>query len=249
MTETPTDTDAFAALAATAVRADIVAAHAAAWQAIAEPGTWWSGAQRVAIAGEARRARTCDLCARRKDALSPYAVEGEHAADGVLPASAVEAVHRIVTDPGRLKREWKDGLELTDAAYVELVGVTTAVVSVDALHRAVGVPIAELPAAQPGEPSRDEARPLGDMGAWVPVLDTKWRRPDGRRLFKGPMVPNVLRSLSIVPAEIDTLRTLTRAHYVPGLVVDAGANTGRAISRPQIELVAARVSTINECFY
>ena len=69
-----------------AVREDLIEAHRRAWRRIAEPGTWWSGEQRVAIAAETRNALSCSLCRDRKAALSPNAVEGEHERLGVLPA-------------------------------------------------------------------------------------------------------------------------------------------------------------------
>ena len=45
-----------------------------AWTRLASAGTWWTGAERLAIAAEARHALTCDLCRQRKKALSPYTV-------------------------------------------------------------------------------------------------------------------------------------------------------------------------------
>ena len=48
------------------VRDEIVAAHERAWARLAAPGTWWDGAARVAIAAEARQARACGLCRRRR---------------------------------------------------------------------------------------------------------------------------------------------------------------------------------------
>lgn len=56
------------------VRADLLEAHRQVWDKLAEPGTWWTGAERVAIAAETRNARQCKLCQERKAALSPTAV-------------------------------------------------------------------------------------------------------------------------------------------------------------------------------
>ena len=92
------------------VREDIWAAHRDLWEHIRAPGTWWTGAQRVAIAAEARRADDCNFCAARKEALSPAAVPGEHQSAGPLPASAVDVIHRVRTDPARLSRSWFDGV-------------------------------------------------------------------------------------------------------------------------------------------
>src|SRR2546425_10533749 len=91
-----------------AVRGDIVASQIRAWQSLAAPGTWWTGPERVAIAREVRAARRCAWCGERKAALSPYAVNVTHDAATDLPPVVVDAVHRVVTDPGRLARRWSD---------------------------------------------------------------------------------------------------------------------------------------------
>jgi len=57
------------------VRADLVAAHARAWDRLARPGTWLDGPTRIWVAAETRHAPGCALCMRRKAALSPYAME------------------------------------------------------------------------------------------------------------------------------------------------------------------------------
>src|SRR6185503_20020361 len=92
------------------VRDDIRDAHGRLWEHLRAPGTWWTGAERVAIAADARQADDCTLCAARKTALSPAAVAGQHAGAGMLPANAVEVVHRVRTDPARLSRPWFDGV-------------------------------------------------------------------------------------------------------------------------------------------
>ena len=72
-----------------AIRADLAKAHARAWERIGRPGTWWDGAARVAIAAETRLACSCGLCRRRKDALSPAAIEGAHDSLGELAEAVV----------------------------------------------------------------------------------------------------------------------------------------------------------------
>ena len=68
-----------------AIRDDLAAAHTRAWRRIGRPGTWWDGAQRVAIAAETRQAPSCPLCLRREEAPSPAAIEGKHDSLGALP--------------------------------------------------------------------------------------------------------------------------------------------------------------------
>lgn len=230
------------------VRDEIPAVHRRAWRRIAAPGTWWSGEERVAIAAETRNAVLCPLCEERRGALSPTAVGGDHRSLGKLPAAAVDAVHRITTDPGRLSKAWFEqtlAYGLTEEQYVELVGVVTTVVSIDAFHCALGLPREPLPEPLPGAPARYRPQAAKPGGAWVPMLARArgaeadlWKRPTG----------NVIRALSLVPDEVRNLLDLAGAHYVP---MDEFMNLGfrRALSRPQMELLAGRVSALNECFY
>ena len=93
------------------VRDDIPQAFRESWQHIGSPGSGWDGTHRVAIARECRAAWDCASCAERKAALSPSMVAGQHSESESLPAAAVDAVHRITTDPGRLTETWfKQGL-------------------------------------------------------------------------------------------------------------------------------------------
>ena len=92
------------------VRDAIPQAHRSVWDQLARPGNWWTGAERVAIADEVRRAADCALCAARKGAVSPTAVRGSHGGGSALPAAVVDVVHRVVTDPGRLSKSGYEGV-------------------------------------------------------------------------------------------------------------------------------------------
>ncbi|HUK63688.1 MAG TPA: alkylhydroperoxidase-related (seleno)protein, partial [Dongiaceae bacterium] len=130
------------------MREDLQAAHRLIWEHVRAPGTWWTGAQRVAIAAETRRAVACRLCAARKAALSSKGVTGTHDTEGALPPPVVDVIHRVRTDPARLSREWFDGVmseTMSDAAYVELIGVVTIVTGVDYVARALGITSFPLP--------------------------------------------------------------------------------------------------------
>lgn len=234
------------------VRADLPAAHRRAWQRLGAPGAWWTAEERVAIAREVRRAASCALCASRKQALSVGSVPGEHAPAPPLAAPAVEAVHRITTDPARLSRRWHDGLRkagLDDGRYVELIGVVVTVVSIDAFCRALGVPLHPLPAPRPGAPTRYRPPQARSEGAWVPMIPTFGARGAEADLWRRGVTGNVIRALSLVPDEVRTLADLSAAHYLPlDRVADPRAHL-EGLSRPQMELLAARVSALRECFY
>ena len=244
--------DAFYPDAPAPIRADLVDAQQHEWVRLAQPGTWWDGRERVSIAAEVRLARNCPFCAARKSALSPYAVQGEHDTEGILPPAAVEVIHRVTTDPQRLSRTFYDkAIEdgLTPEQYVELIGITVLTVSMDAFCRTLGLPLRPLPEAQPGEPSRRKASGKLVYDAFVPLL-AKPSGPDAD-LYAAvplPVAPNIVRSLSLVPAEARGLQRIAQAEYLTlDDLVDFTAH--RSLDRQQTELISTRVSAFNECFY
>jgi hypothetical protein len=235
-----------------AVREDIRAAQRDLWEHLRRPGTWWSGSERVAIAAESRRAAGCDLCRERKASLSPGAVAGEHTTEGQLSPAIVDVIHRVRTDAGRLTRRWFDGVVAGGIGvpeYVELVGVVTMVAGVDFFARALGVPPFRLPEPLPGEPSRYRPAGATSGSAWVPMIAPEDATGAEVDLYgEGGFVPNIMRALSLVPDEARMLRRMSSAHYLPvEQIPDPTAR--RTLDRMQIELVAARVSALNECFY
>lgn len=231
----------------------IPTAHRDAWERLAKPGMWWTGAERVALAQEARNAEDCALCADRRDALSAPSVAGEHTSTTDLAAPAIEAVHKIVTDPGRLSRDWLLGLMsdgLDDAAYVEIVSVLISVLSIDDVHRGLGLGLEPLPSPEPGEPERRRPTGATDEGSWVHTVPATALDPEDADIYSGrPRAANVIRALSLVPAAVRALSALSAAHYLSGEEMQQFDGLDRTLSRAQIEFVAARVSAVNECFY
>ncbi len=231
------------------IREDLREAHRAVLEHLRRPGCWFAGAERLAIAAEARRALQCPLCRERKAALSPEHARGEHATGGGLPAGLVDVIHRVRTDPGRLSRAWferviADGTSPEE--YVEAVGIVAFTAGIDSLCRALGVPLHRLPPPVAGEPSRHRPQGLREGIAWVPLLAPEDASGSDADVYGDfTFVPNIVRALSLVPDHVRMLRRWSAAHYVD--LVDFDAR--RAIDRQQIELVAARVSALNECFY
>jgi hypothetical protein len=165
----------------------------------------------------------------------------------MLPDAIVDVAHRVSTDPGRLSRKWFDGVitaGIDDARYVEALGVIVRTVAIDAFCATIGAQLHALPEPVAGEPSRVRPGNVVDDGFWVPV------QPQGAELYGGTMMPNVGRALSLVPREVEALLDIMPSHYVPmAHVPDPAYEPGRAIDRAQMELVAGRVSALNECFY
>jgi hypothetical protein len=238
------------------IRPDLEASHRETWRRIAATGTWWSGPERVAMAAEVRRAHACSLCAERKAAPSPFAVQGRHDAGEALSPEVVDVIHRIVTDPGRLTQSWCRGVihaGLGEERYVELVAVVVKANALDLFPRALGADRLPLPSPQPGEPSRERVDTARDDGAWLPLVPAGPEGGDAARALYGERetLPNIGRALSLVPDEALGLHVLSQPHYMAlDHVTDPRyVEPGRALDRLQTELLAARVSAINECFY
>lgn len=226
--------------------------HRRLWETLSQPGHWWSGAERIAIAAEMRRAGDCAFCRDCKAALSYAAVSGEHETDGTLPAASVEAVHRVVTDSGRLSKDWCHGVlesGLQDTAYAELIGIVTSVLSLDDVHRGVGLPLEPLPNPIPGEP--EQRRPSGAraLGAWIDLVPAEALDSEDADIYQGmPDPPNIVRAMSLAPNEVRIMLDIHEAHYL-SLEQMMSGTFDRVLSRPQMEIIAGRVSVLNECFY
>jgi hypothetical protein len=234
------------------IRPKLMQALEAAWLTLAAPGTWWTGAERIAIAAEARRAQSCVLCRRRKDALSPYSVEGTHDSLGELPAEAAEAIHRLATDAGRITEKWVRHLAdgpLGEERYVEIVSVVAIITALDTFDRALGRPLRPLPQSVAGQPRRH--RPAGARRAlaWVSTLAPQDVAPGDPNPFPAHGDKNIHRALSLVPEEVFNFFDLDVELYLKDHEIRDFSREYRAISHRQIELIAGRASALNKCYY
>ncbi|SKA24889.1 hypothetical protein SAMN02745126_04462 [Enhydrobacter aerosaccus] len=240
------------------IRPDLSHVLDAAWARIGAPGTWWNAAERVAIAAETRQAVHCDFCRARREAVSASMVSGRHDNAVGLPSPAIEAIHRIRTDPGRLGRGWYDSVitaGLSEECYVEMVSVIAVVVANDTFRRAAGLPALALPRALPGEATR--RRPAGAKPglAWMPTLAPEDRTADDPDLYQDHPGPrqrgggNVHRALSLVPDSMLHWWDMFEIMYLPAAAMRDFTREYRAISHAQIEMLAARVAALNQCIY
>ncbi len=230
------------------------------WERVSRPGTWWDGSERAALARAEREAHTCELCAKRKATLTPMAVAGAHAgADSPLPPGAVDAAHRLATDPSRLTESWYTGLlagGLRPAQYVELVGVVAMATVTDTFCRAVGATPPPIPDPTPGEPSRVEPEGACVSVAWVPTLPLDRLPPELAAFYasirstlpqqalekRGPSrVGNVMLALSLVPAEQHAFSLFSSSALYRSREL--------VLTEDQRELVASATSAYNGCFY
>ena len=229
------------------VREDLEAIHAQQLDQLADPGTWGTGAQRLAIAREVRQA-----C---------YDAGTQEEPEGTGPPSDVELPESVCATVRKLAVAPKDFLEdsyeearnggLSDEEYVEIVGIVSRLTDMDVFARGIGVPLRPLPAAREGRPSRHRPRVARKEMAWVPTVPNL---PEGgeeaAEIYGEDYRPYIVRSLSLVPDEMRRHLELEEAQYLPMknvFVADYRHHEG--FSRAQVELIAGRVSALNECFY
>ena len=117
------------------------------WQRLGETGDWWSGAERVALAREVRRARSMDA---GEDPVEPSAT-------GQVSEIAIEAAHRIAVAPASPTREWIKDLQsrgLSEGQIVELAAIAGVTLTIDTTAQGIGAALPPFPECQSGEPAR-----------------------------------------------------------------------------------------------
>lgn len=224
------------------LRNDLIEGHQQAWLRIGQAGDFCNAAERIEIVRASRQAEDCPLCKARKEALSPYSMDGEHAGETFLNAVETDLIHRLSTDPGRLTKQWFEGLlasGLDSRRYIEIVSVVTTRIIIDTMHQAMGMALPDLPQATDDRSPRGQFNSSAvDIGAWVPVLDAA----DDLAATGLPTVPNIARSMGLVPSALNLFFGAFRPHY-------ALSDVPLSISQAQAEFVASVVSAHNECFY
>jgi hypothetical protein len=153
----------------------------------------------------------------------------------LIPSAAAGAARTIYADITATSRAWVEGVlagGLMMPAFVEVIGVVSRLAAVDEFTRALGRPLEPLPEPLPGAPTREEPPSARPGRSWVPMV--------------GGM--SITRALSLVPAESEAQEEIHGPLYLSyGQMADQVFE--RELTRPQMELVAGRVSAINECFY
>ena len=223
------------------------AVHEAQWRELAEPGTWGTGAQRLAVAAETRKA------GYEAGILEQPADEGA-ATEIELPAPAKAFIRDLAVSPKNVLEESHQaarGGGLSDGEYVELVGIVSRVMDMDIFARGIDVALRPLPAAEPGEPSRERPIEAIQEQAFVPTIPNL---PEGgeaaQELYGDNPKAYIHRGMSLVPAEFKRHFELEIAQYLsPPQIIDPDYVHHGSLNRPQVEIVAGRVSAINECFF
>ena len=234
-------------------RSDIQSANDSFMSFLSQPGYWWTAAEKIAIAEESRLANRCAVCQKKKAALSRGQILGQHPPSPHLGDEVIGIVHQIITDQGRITRTQLDALEadgLSRLAYVELVGVVVCIFSIDEFHRALDLPLPSLPHPRPGNPSRAQPATLEQTTGFVPMIPRSGLMPADQDLWPKGFGANVIRALSGTPDLVRQWKRIAGAFYLQveemGNLVQADS---RLLNRMQMELIAGRVSAINQCFY
>ena len=117
------------------------------------------------------------------------------------------------------------------------------------------VPSRSSPRLAAGDtPSRHRPAGAKQGDAWVPWLSSEDRteREINEGLYAGggpPFVAYIRRALSLVPVEAVGFFDLVENQYLPGREMRNFSEEYRAITHSQIELIAGRMSALNQCFY
>jgi hypothetical protein len=188
------------------------------WDALRSPGSSFDGIERVAIAASARGESTTVV------------------SDGVA-----EAARRIHDEPATITREWLEALRhdgLSDAQYVEVIGVVAQVRALDTFEFGVERARRPLPEPAAGTPTPAEVADAAIEGGWVPTV--------------GAAAPMTV--LSLAPAEHRAMVDISEVFYLAprggdGFTMGNQHVVRDGLTRSQIEFVASRTSLINDCFF
>lgn len=217
-----------------AVRDLVADAHRAIWKMLAHAGSQLDGSTRISIA---QLARHCFA-----DRANPPWMRAE-LPEVELGESVITAVRTMASDAHSIDRDWATPIieELGAATYVEIGSIVATVIAIDAFAEAIGRAPEPLPTPMDGEPDGELWDDVSDIGAYIDMI-----RPEDDP-FAGP---NVGRAWSLVPSANRMFMTAVMSMYSS----PAGGFwdmewPGGPIDRPQAELIATRVSAVNECFY
>ena len=228
------------------VREDVTSNHSHQFEKLGSPGTWGTSAQRIAIVNEARQA------SYQAGVLEEPSELGA-APDEELSTVTRKVVKRLAVSPKDIDQAFYDQARvdgLSDVEYVEIVGLIARFTCFDVFARGIGVPLRPLPVPLPGTPLRERPTTAVLEKAWVPTIPNGPNGGDiGKTLF-GPWQPYIMRALSLVPDEFRAHFDLEEVQYMPSAhFIEFDYQHHEGLTRPQVEIVAARVSVINECFY
>ena len=154
---------------------------------------------------------------------------------GELDPPMAEAAAVFGGDPAAPRRAWVDDLAVrgvSAGAYTEILSICSRVAAIDTFLYGAGHPERPLPEPVSGEPHRRTADGVSINGGFTPTA--------------GPAFPTTV--VSMLPGEQDVLFDLHGALYL-ALDEMPELEIVKDLDRRQMELIAARTSLLNECFF
>jgi hypothetical protein len=230
------------------IATDIESLHAQQLKSFARPGTWWTAAERTAIAALARQARCKE---GSQESIGDEALTGA----APLPAGTSMVARTVALGGIEIDRPFFDNAladGLSEEQYVETVAIVARLAHLDVFARGIGVPSRALEAPQDvAAPTRVRPASAIDEGFHAASIPAGTAGGDiGHALYGSGSAPNILRSLSLVPDEAQSLiDVMEREYMTPEKIGDFSFSPFADLSRPQVELVAAKISALNQCFY
>lgn len=221
------------------VRDDLDAAHRLAWEHLAEPGSWWTGAQRVDLA------RSVLLAIDDDDPPPPWvgiSSTDRLGGDRVAPDAAHDVAYRIARHAATVSEDvYRSAADsIGELPYVELCAIVSSVAAIAHFRRNVGASVPPLPEPVGGAPTGERPAELATAELnWVPVA------------APADEVAAVRQAYSAVPAEHANTWRLAASQYMPAeeMVHPDWSRRPGGLTRSQMELVAARIAQLRECFY
>lgn len=168
-------------------------------------------------------------------ATARAAMAGAPSPEG-LPAHVDEAARKVAADAISIRSDdiarWADdGMRVE--AYVELVSVIVRLSAIDTAAFGLGLDATPLPSAVAGAPLESTVPGIDVVDGWVPT--------------DGPAFPPT--AFTAVPGATEQWIDVSNVLYMPMEEMGDPAYVRDGVTRAQIELVAARTSYLNDCFY
>lgn len=148
-----------------------------------------------------------------------------------LRIAAMAVAHRAATFTAGAIDDVESG-GVSREQYVEIVGVVSRIAAIDTYERGLGRGPRDVPSVRPGEPTRSVVAEARRRAGWVPTV--------------GAIGPTT--ALTAVPAEAAAQESLHGVLYLSYPEM-ADLQAQRGLARAQMELVAARVSFLNDCLF
>lgn len=163
------------------------------------------------------------------------ALRGEGSGGNNLSEVAVGAVHKIAIEAHQINQEWINRCHdrgLGPLALVELLAITAKVAAVDTCIEGVGGEPPAIPQPEEGEPTRAVVDDAKLNHGWLPT----------RGRASAPVC------FSAVADEDHAMHELHTGLYL-SMEEMRDQDIVKELHRTQIELLAARTSYYNDCFY